>query len=474
MRFSTICFLLLIPFRPSYSASFLSPWQNLIAHDTLLLSCKGQDAGVLYHSIDLDSEQNNIVLRDSTFVSFAPEAGQAVNTIAICEIKKYDGQGRLLFAQQDLYSVSGISRWRAVRQAGGQWDYSVLAGGITTKKNISAHCDNILALAAIEKGIRENAIHAGQTWQDTSLNMLSGACDPATITCIAPPTAGNHGRWVFSSQSDGQSERWEIDRSGKTIIQEVAPLFTGIAKGYSDSTLSSALPLALGDIGGLFKINAPGAKKAGESIRLALDSGAVLDISVGPFYDHLNGAWILKSLKKASSLLGEPLADSLKVKYTSPTVIMQSNDREIVTLSKKIKGMETDNLKIIKLMTEYVYGLLRKQNTVTFSSALETLHAGFGDCGEHAVLLGALLRAAHIPARVIVGAVYVDNEKAYRYHAWVLAYAGKWLFADAAINIFPAEGDRFPLLIDDDGALMIELMRVVGKIKVSYISTLSR
>jgi transglutaminase-like putative cysteine protease len=112
---------------------------------------------------------------------------------------------------------------------------------------------------------------------------------------------------------------------------------------------------------------------------------------------------------------------------------------------------------------------LKKKNTATFSNALETLDAGFGDCGEHAVLLGALLRAAGIPARVVLGLVYVESKKAYMYHAWVMAHAGEWVFTDAALGAFPAIGNYAPLIIDDTGGGAVRIFKLLGKININYV-----
>jgi transglutaminase-like putative cysteine protease len=124
----------------------------------------------------------------------------------------------------------------------------------------------------------------------------------------------------------------------------------------------------------------------------------------------------------------------------------------------------------IKAMNDYVYTTLKKEYTATFSSALETYKAGFGDCGEHSVLLAALLRASGIPARVVFGVIYMPSQKGYYYHAWVLAFdGGKWIFTDPAFGVFPANRDRVPLLIDDSGEKMLSLARVIGRLKIDYI-----
>lgn len=59
-----------------------------------------------------------------------------------------------------------------------------------------------------------------------------------------------------------------------------------------------------------------------------------------------------------------------------------------------------------------------------------------GDCTEHSILTAALLRAAGIPARCVVGIIlaeeFAGKKNVFVYHMWVEAYyRGKWVFADS-------------------------------------------
>jgi transglutaminase-like putative cysteine protease len=117
-----------------------------------------------------------------------------------------------------------------------------------------------------------------------------------------------------------------------------------------------------------------------------------------------------------------------------------------------------------------VYSHVQKRNDATLSNALETLNAGYGDCGEHAALLAALLRAAGIPSRVALGLLYIDSKKAYFYHAQVTAFVGGgWLFADPTWDVFPASGRFVPLIIDDTGTDAMLIARLIGRIRIEYM-----
>ena len=68
-----------------------------------------------------------------------------------------------------------------------------------------------------------------------------------------------------------------------------------------------------------------------------------------------------------------------------------------------------------------------------------------GDCTEHSILLAALLRAAGIPSRIVVGLMYTEvPEKAFAYHMWVQAYVGKWINLDSS---FPPSDNFSPVHI---------------------------
>ncbi|MFM2090248.1 MAG: hypothetical protein RLZZ127_737 [Planctomycetota bacterium] len=71
------------------------------------------------------------------------------------------------------------------------------------------------------------------------------------------------------------------------------------------------------------------------------------------------------------------------------------------------------------------------------AGALDTLKSRSGDCTEHAHLLCAALRAAGIPARVVVGVVYAADYGGWVGHAWVEGWAGRWLLLDAAYPGIP-------------------------------------
>jgi len=78
-----------------------------------------------------------------------------------------------------------------------------------------------------------------------------------------------------------------------------------------------------------------------------------------------------------------------------------------------------------------VYRMMRTNTSIAvLRDATEILRTREGLCRDHAILLGTLLRAAGIPARLCAGLVYDDD--AFFYHAWTEYWDGSgWIGLDS-------------------------------------------
>jgi transglutaminase-like putative cysteine protease len=207
----------------------------------------------------------------------------------------------------------------------------------------------------------------------------------------------------------------------------------------------------------------------GESIVVQLaDTAERLDESVSDLYVAAGNKWALRPLPDRCVSSGALPRPSAVKQWLQATVTLQSDHHDIINLSKRLRRNEKDACTLIASFNHYVYTFLEKKPTATFSNALETLHAGYGDCGEHSALLAALLRACGIPARVVLGLLYVEQKKAYFYHSQVMAFSDEWIFADPTWDVCPAHGLFVPLIIDDTGSRAQALSRVIGRIAITY------
>ena len=127
-----------------------------------------------------------------------------------------------------------------------------------------------------------------------------------------------------------------------------------------------------------------------------------------------------------------------------PTRYVQSNAEKIVAAAREAVGSTTDAAKAATKIQDYVRKHINRKNlSVGYASALETLESRQGDCTEHAVLTAALCRASGIPARIVTGVAYASSfrgrKDVFVPHAWTEAYiGGKWIGLDAAMGRYDA------------------------------------
>jgi hypothetical protein len=127
---------------------------------------------------------------------------------------------------------------------------------------------------------------------------------------------------------------------------------------------------------------------------------------------------------------------------TLPNDWVQSDAPAIQSLAAGAVGNARTDLDRMRRLRSFVSGYITQHGLdVGYASALEVVRDRQGDCTEFAVLLAALARAQHIPARVVTGMVYADRfggaSRVFVPHAWVQAWVdGRWQSYDAALGRF--------------------------------------
>lgn len=158
--------------------------------------------------------------------------------------------------------------------------------------------------------------------------------------------------------------------------------------------------------------------------------------------------------------------------YLLPGAYEQSDDPEIIALAGSIVGNERDAWAAARRINAWVYKNIQKRFTPDFSNALQTLHSGQGDCGEHTALAVALLRAAGLPARSVTGIVYWPPGNGFGYHAWVEVYVGKWVQMDPSWGEDVANPSHVVLAYGGDLKEVGSLCRVIGKaVRIEILAT---
>ncbi|MBD3316616.1 MAG: hypothetical protein GF344_12575 [Chitinivibrionales bacterium] len=443
--------------------SFAYDWRIMESCDTMDLFIRDQHVGVLHHTFRADSLKEHIHVQTKITVQGGAKAAGA-SAMDLTETYCYNLSGELLSAEQELISPAGRTLWELNSDSAGEWVLGVTTGGETKKKNVLEVKDNLRSEYRMRRGIVRRTFEKGDRLRDTVFNMMAGKHTCVVAECIATPEGKEGGRWVFISRDEmlGREERLEMDSAGRPMLQEISPLFVARRRSGSEEHRRHAAAGALSD---LFVIR-KGLRPKGTTVHVRLDDDIVLDDSVGLFYNATDSGYLLIRLPDSC---GEGGGNSGGSAYLGATVTMQVDHPEIARLAQRLKKDMASSCDIVSHFTTYVHTAIEKRNVATFSSALETHRAGFGDCGEHAVLLGALLRAAGIPARVVLGLVYVPEKRGYLYHAWVMALTGeKWVFSDPAMGRFPVAEGLIPLLIDDTGEKAMLLGKMMGRVEIAY------
>jgi transglutaminase-like putative cysteine protease len=161
-----------------------------------------------------------------------------------------------------------------------------------------------------------------------------------------------------------------------------------------------------------------------------------------------------------------PLRDWRFGSFIQPTPFMQSDHPRIRAVAHKILGGERDAHTAVRRIKDWVYSEIAKQPTVSIPSALEVLETKKGDCNEHTVLFNALARAAGIPAKTVVGLVYLRG--AFYYHAWSEVWLGQWISLDPVLNQFPADATHVKF-IEGDIDRQIDILQLIGNLKIQVI-----
>lgn len=161
-----------------------------------------------------------------------------------------------------------------------------------------------------------------------------------------------------------------------------------------------------------------------------------------------------------------PIRESFLAAYLQSTPFLQSDHPQIRALARQVLGEETDGLKAAQRIHKWVYHGLEKVPTVSIPNALEVLQTKKGDCNEHAVLFNAMARAAGIPAKTVVGVVYLRG--AFYYHAWSEIWLGQWVSVDPVLNQFPADVTHVKFL-EGEIDRQIDILELIGKLQIEVL-----
>ncbi len=172
-----------------------------------------------------------------------------------------------------------------------------------------------------------------------------------------------------------------------------------------------------------------------------------------------------------------------RARFLASSASVNLKDEQIQKLSARAlqdaAGSPSDRAEACR---RFVYRYINAKSLDTaFATASEVARTRSGDCSEHGVLLVALLRAAGIPARGVVGLIYADafagREHIFGYHMWaqaLLTIDGKerWVDLDGTLPPqFPRDAAHIALGytdFSDEGSLasMSGVAAAMGQLKI--------
>ena len=134
-----------------------------------------------------------------------------------------------------------------------------------------------------------------------------------------------------------------------------------------------------------------------------------------------------------------PVKDSASADFLQPTAVPAIRSSAYPNTGGENFDGETDAERAALKLKDWVYREIAKEPTVSIPNALQVLESKKGDCNEHTVLFNALARAAGIPAKTVVGVVYLRG--AFFYHAWSEVWLGRVDFPRLGAQSIPRPRD---------------------------------
>jgi hypothetical protein len=168
-----------------------------------------------------------------------------------------------------------------------------------------------------------------------------------------------------------------------------------------------------------------------------------------------------------------PGSESVAAEFLGASVLIDPTEPEVRAIAEQVTRGAATPWEQAQRLTSWVSEHMTFDAGVAFAPAGELARARHGTCAGYAGLLASLLRAARIPARFVLGLVYVSG--VFAGHAWVEAYlGGQWVPLDSALpSEGPADAARIAVARDSltsgAGAALNAFGKVIGHAQVTVL-----
>lgn len=276
---------------------------------------------------------------------------------------------------------------------------------------------------------------------------------------------------VAEMTSQGATYRLWVGDDGE-LLQATTPFgmtMKALTRSQARAALRRDSPM---DLVGVTVVEPQGKRPFAGATRLVVRPSAAHAALLPPGDNQTSGdqeVWTVAPVKPLFEDLPPALAPEFAA-YLKPEVLVQSDHPRIVALATEITTGAGNAWEKAVRIHEWVHDHLAKRPVASLPSALAVLDAKEGDCNEHTVLAVALLRAAGVPARTVVGVVWSADMGGFGYHAWPEIWLGRWVWMDPTfgqeiadathIKLLDGGVERWPELAAFLGQLEIEVLEV--------------
>jgi len=444
----------------------------------------GQNAKIGYMKISLeriDEPVNGWKMISALNMSMA--AGTERMSVSIEDVRTYSSPKAELYSSR-LVMTSPTGDIEVNGEAAGEnFVLKTVIGGQTTEKSLSFPLDYLDSVLCIEMRALTGRLAVGDTF---SFSMFE-ATPPLTGLIHQSVKISGKEDYLFNGvptevfvanvtiAEANITTQTKIDRFGDMLKGSIGGAMTlkledeATAKELDESfdILSDNIVKVSGAFGQPGKI-----KKL--TLRISgIDTSGVLTTNMQQVVSVADSAFMLgiTGQKAPSNAPKLPMKSDELNEYLSNEPYLQSDDPKIINLARQIVGGEKDSWAAAWKINRWVYENIEKSFTPDLSNALQTLSSRRGDCGEHTALAVALMRAAGIPARPIVGLIYWPPGHGFGYHAWVETYVGEWIQMDPAWGEDLANPARIAIARGDIIAQVGALYKIMGRINIEVVET---
>jgi transglutaminase-like putative cysteine protease len=181
-------------------------------------------------------------------------------------------------------------------------------------------------------------------------------------------------------------------------------------------------------------------------------------------------------IKTAGPDVGEPGPETVDDEYLRSNPLIASADPMVSFMARKAVAGSRDPWIKAKNIEHYVAKNIKHKNfKIGFAAADEVARNMEGDCTEHGVLVAAMCRAEKVPARVVVGLIYVADLGGFGFHMWNEVYVNRrWVAIDATFE--QDDVDAVHIKLSDSSLAgvspfesFLPVVRVLGKMSLETI-----